>query len=210
MTLLDPRVGRVLEDPRVERVERVTATKRSRRPIKMPSSYHAQIRWLVVYKRFFLGLSPRDIAESVHVSHDFQKKIVRLFLETGNVVISKDLASSRRLRWHSDPRRRHERCTRARLNLSSITRHCSPSFRPELAPYTHVIIAPRAQVVVKVTLSGLAAVIPREPAKESWGGWVLSDQLAFGASNLCIGFRIHGSCGEQCGSLVDFVRCRSL
>ena len=52
----------------------------------MPSSYHAQIRWLVVYKRFFLGLSPRDIAESVHVSHDFQKKIVRLFLETGNVV----------------------------------------------------------------------------------------------------------------------------
>ena len=176
----------------------------------MPSSYHAQIRWLVVYKRFFLGLSPRDIAESLHVSHDFQKKIVRLFLETGNVVISKDLASSRRLRWHSDPRRRHERCTRARLNLSSITRHCSPSFRPELAPYTHVIIAPRAQVVVKVTLSGLAAVIPREPAKESWGGWVLADQLAFGASNLCIGFRTHGSCGEQCGSVVDFVRCRSL
>ena len=52
----------------------------------MPSAFHAQIRWLVVYKRFFLGLSPRAIAEALHVSHGFQKKIVRLFLETGNVV----------------------------------------------------------------------------------------------------------------------------
>ena len=84
VTLSDPRVGRVLEDPRVERVERVTATKRSRRPIKMPPAFHAQIRWLVVYKRFFLGR--RTVEELVDCSGNKAKALLRDLEAIGLIV----------------------------------------------------------------------------------------------------------------------------
>ena len=70
---------------------------------------------------------------------------------------------------------------------------------------THVRTAPRAQVVEKVALGGLAAATPRERADKCCGGGVLFDQLAYGASNLGPGFRTHRICGEQCGSVGDFV-----
>ena len=75
---------------------------------------------------------------------------------------------------------------------------------------THVRTAPRAQVVEKIALGGLAAATPREPADKCCGGWVLFGQLAYGTSNLGPGLKTHGRSGEQCGSDVDFVRCRSL
>ena len=51
----------------------------------MPRAYHSQIRWLVVFKRFYLGHSPDQIAEALHVSISFQKKVIKVFLETGAV-----------------------------------------------------------------------------------------------------------------------------
>ena len=55
---------------------------------------------------------------------------------------------------------------------------------------TRVLIAPRAQVVEKLALGGLAAATPREPAETCYGGWVLSSQLAYDASNLGRGLKI--------------------
>ena len=75
---------------------------------------------------------------------------------------------------------------------------------------THVRTAPRAQVVEKMALGGLAAATPREPADKCCGGWVLFGQLAFGASNLGRGLKIYDRSGEQCGSVGDFVMCHSL
>lgn len=52
----------------------------------MPPAYGAQIRWLVIYKRFFLDESPARIEQALHVSLGFQKMIIRRFLETGDVM----------------------------------------------------------------------------------------------------------------------------
>ena len=70
---------------------------------------------------------------------------------------------------------------------------------------THVRTAPRAQVVEKMALGGLAAATPREPAEECSVGRVLFGQLVYGASNLGRGLKICGRSGEQCGSVGDFV-----
>ena len=75
---------------------------------------------------------------------------------------------------------------------------------------THVRTAPRAQVVEKMALGGLAAATPREPADKCCGGGVLFGQLAYGASNLGPGLKIRDRNGEQCGSVRDFVMCHSL
>ena len=81
---------------------------------------------------------------------------------------------------------------------------------PASRSLTRVLTAPRAQVVEKVALGGLAAATPREPATKCCGGWVLFGQLAYGASNLGPGLKIRDRNGEQCGSVRDFVMCHSL
>ena len=52
----------------------------------MPARYHEQIRWLVVYKRVFLGDSQRDVSDALLVGRRFQRDVLRLFWSTGNVV----------------------------------------------------------------------------------------------------------------------------
>ena len=81
---------------------------------------------------------------------------------------------------------------------------------PASRSLTRVLTAPRAQVVEKVALGGLAAATPREPATKCCGGWVLFGQLAYGASNLGPGLKIRDRNGGQCGSVRDFVMCHSL
>ena len=80
--------------------------------------------------------------------------------------------------------------------------------RPQCAPLERTIEGECEWLLIPAQEQTVAC--PKERGK-CCVGWVLFDQLAYGASNLGRGLKIRRCNGEQCESVGDFVSmCRSL